>query len=109
MLCCAEMILHRRHVIWVIGSLLSWATGGTSPAIAQQAEGSQPKHEVRLERSVLVHMRDDVRLSTDLYFPIGAPEPLPTVVIRTPYGKNGYREGQPVPIELAKRGYVDSP
>jgi putative CocE/NonD family hydrolase len=95
-----------RHVTLMISSLLPWAAGVTSPAIAQQTEAAQPQYEVRLEKSVLVHMRDGTRLSTDLYFPIGAPEPLPAVVIRTPYDKNGSREAPSSPIALAERGYV---
>ncbi len=49
-----------------------------------------PSYDVRAEYSVLVHMRDGVRLSTDLYFPVGAEEPLPVVLIRLPYDKSRY-------------------
>lgn len=48
----------------------------------------KPKYSIRLQKSVLIPMRDGVRLSTDLYFPVGAPEPLPVVLLRTPYDKN---------------------
>jgi len=52
----------------------------------------EPENEVRLEESRMVPMRDGVRLSTDLYFPEIPDEKLPTVLIRTPYNKNSFRE-----------------
>lgn len=44
----------------------------------------------RLERSIFLTMRDGVRLATDFYFPEGAKGHLPTILIRTPYGKDNY-------------------
>ncbi len=44
--------------------------------------------EIRRETTVLVPMRDGVRLSTDIYSPVGIEGPLPAVLIRTPYNKN---------------------
>jgi len=41
------------------------------------------------EREVQVRMRDGVRLATDVYLPKGNREKLPTLLIRTPYGKAG--------------------
>ena len=50
-----------------------------------------PVHQrVRLEKSVLVPMRDGVRLSTDIYSPVGVAGPLPVILIRLPYNKNTY-------------------
>jgi hypothetical protein len=51
-----------------------------------------PKYQVRLEPTVLVPMRDGVRLSTDLYLPVGAGERLPVILIRTQYDKSKWRE-----------------
>jgi len=68
-----------------------------------------PQYEVRLEQSVLVHMRDGVRLSTDIYFPVGAEEPLPVVLIRLPYNKNQYmrfRQPGSDAYFFAGQGYV---
>ena len=48
--------------------------------------------EVRLAESVMVPMRDGTRLSTDLYFPVGAGDKLPTILFRDPYNKNRGRE-----------------
>ena len=48
-------------------------------------------YEVRVERSHFVPMRDGVRLSTDLYFPVGAEGKLPVILERTPYDKGSKR------------------
>ncbi len=76
----------------------------------------QAKYAVRLEPSVRIPMRDGVRLSTDLYFPVGATGPLPVVLIRTPYDKNALRPEAPgkvlasaggLPVQLfVQQGYV---
>jgi putative CocE/NonD family hydrolase len=54
-------------------------------------------------------MRDGIRLSTDLYFPIGASGQLPVIQIRLPYNKNqylGFRQPGSVAHFFASRGYV---
>ena len=48
-------------------------------------------NQVKLEKSILVPMRDGVRLSTDIYAPAGMAETLPVILIRTPYNKNFFR------------------
>ena len=50
-------------------------------------EMPKAKYSVRVEKSVFVPMRDGVKLSMDLYFPVGIETKLPVVLIRTPYGK----------------------
>jgi predicted acyl esterase len=42
--------------------------------------------EIRLEKSVLVPMRDGIRLSTDIYSPVAAQGPLPTIDIISHFG-----------------------
>ena len=77
----------------------------------------EPKYGIRLQKSVMISMRDGVRLATDLYFPEGAPQPLPVVLIRTPYNKkllrperaSGYYrwKGGDIRVRLfAGQGYV---
>jgi putative CocE/NonD family hydrolase len=68
----------------------------------------EPENEVRLEESRMVPMRDGVRLSTDLYFPEIPDKKLPTVLIRTPYNKNSFRdrEGRATAYMFASRGFV---
>lgn len=72
----------------------------------------RPVYKVRVERSVMVPMRDHVRLSTDLYFPEGVAGKLPTVLIRTPYDKKHFyrnEDAEPYwvgPYIFAGQGYV---
>lgn len=63
-------------------------------------------HTVTLQRSVLIPMRDGVRLSTDLYVPDGLPEPLPAILLRTPYDKRPYRQPPSDAYYFAGHGYV---
>jgi uncharacterized protein len=68
------------------------------PSMAAQAPqtGTAPsdeEYEVGLIKNVMVPMRDGVKLATDIYFPAtrdgaAAPGKFPTLVSRTPYGKN---------------------
>jgi hypothetical protein len=48
---------------------------------------SRPQYEVRKE-TVMIPMRDGVRLSTDLYFPVAEDVKFPVVLVRTPYKKD---------------------
>ncbi len=73
----------------------------------------KPKYEVAVEQSVLVPMGDGVRLSTDLYRPVGVEGRLPVILIRTPYGKQRFRHRESLgtyrwsgPYEFAGQGYV---
>jgi len=67
--------------------------------------------KVELKKSIMVPMRDGVRLSTDLYFPKGVEEKnLPTILIRTPYNKISYRnpssERRNMAYMFASNGFV---
>jgi hypothetical protein len=92
-------------VLWFAAVLFAPAAGRS-----QEPDGPPPRpapqYEVRLEPSVPVPMRDGVRLSTDLYFPVGAEPPLPVVLIRTPYDKNRMRGARGSPRFFAGQGYV---
>jgi len=63
-------------------------------------------HDVRLEPTVMVPMRDGVRLATDLYFPIDAVEPLPVIQIRTPYSKMPMRNEGSAARYFASHGFA---
>ena len=93
----------------VILAILASAVGMGRPQ-AQRAERrhARPdlKFTVRLAPSVLVPMRDGVKLSTDLYFPEGISERLPVILIRTPYDKNPSRAGNSTARMFAAQGYV---
>ena len=55
---------------------------------------------------MFVPMRDGVRLSTDLYFPVGVEGKVPVILVRTPYGKEGtYPYGGMIPL-LVQQGYI---
>ena len=58
-----------------------------------------------LEREIMVPMRDGVRLSTGLIRPNGAQGRIPTILIRTPYNKDGELEDK-VLTALVQEGYA---
>lgn len=65
------------------------------------------RYGVRVDRSVLIPMKDGVRLSTDLYFPVGREGKLPTVLIRTPYSKTGFNgRMEALANMIASQGFV---
>src|SRR5438093_6231388 len=57
------------------------------------APASEARHEVVVEKDVKVAMRDGTKLALDLYLPAANGRPLPgrhpTILVRTPYNKNG--------------------
>ena len=63
----------------------------------------EPRYPVRVETNVRVPMRDGVKLATDLYFPEGAGDKLPAIMIRTPYNRKARTE---VPRMFAGQGYL---
>ncbi|MEM6415395.1 MAG: CocE/NonD family hydrolase [Pseudomonadota bacterium] len=65
-----------------------------------------PLYDVRIEHSHFVRMRDGVRLSTDVYFPVGSDGPLPTVYIATPYGKQEWNTPTRLGLMFAEQGYA---
>ena len=62
-------------------------------------------HEVTVERSVMVPMRDGVRLATDVYRPKDVDGALPTILIRTPYNKGANPSGDGSANFFASHGY----
>src|SRR4029077_16775419 len=73
---------------------------------AQRYSWPEPKHQVRLEESVKIPMRDGIKLSTDLYFPVDAGGKLPVILIRTPYNKAPYHDSKSVARHFASQGYI---
>lgn len=58
-----------------------------------------------IEKSTLfVPMRDGVRLATDLYLPDGNQGPLPAILVRTPYNKDG--GGRGIAEAACSKGYA---
>lgn len=68
---------------------------------------AQPRFEVLATKSVMVPMRDGVRLSTDIYRPalngMPAPQRFPVLVERTPYDRS---YGETIAAVVVPRGYV---
>ena len=61
------------------------------------------RYPVRAEINVRVPMRDGVRLATDIYYPQGAGDKLPAIMIRTPYNRKARTE---VIRMFAGQGYI---
>lgn len=58
---------------------------------------------IKVEKGVMVPMRDGVKLATDVYLPEGGSEKLPVILTRTPYNKDGTKSyGE----YFAKNGYA---
>jgi hypothetical protein len=95
-----------------LGAVTALLAGSRSSRLVAQAAGPipppAPKYEVRVERAVMVPMRDGVRLSTDLYFPVGQDGKLPVILIRTPYNKKLLYNKQwgPSAYIFAGQGYI---
>jgi putative CocE/NonD family hydrolase len=65
--------------------------------------------ELRAELALsdeMVAMRDGVRLATDVYLPRHAERPLPTILVRLPYGKRRYSEVKRWLRVFLPRGYA---
>lgn len=82
------------------------ALSGRAALSAQQPALSAARYEVRVEKSVAVPMRDGVKLSTDLHFPVNAGDRLATILIRTPYNKKPARQASSRAQFFAGQGYV---
>ncbi|HEY6352476.1 MAG TPA: CocE/NonD family hydrolase [Candidatus Angelobacter sp.] len=77
--------------------------------VAALAAGqAKPQYEVQSDKTVMVPMRDGVKLATDVYRPAqnGAPDPgrFPSLLIRTPYTRSYEQEGNAA--FFVPRGYV---
>lgn len=102
------MSLPMHRFLLFSGVLSQLATRDSRPS-AQEPEGYKPppaKYEFTVEKTVMVPMRDGVRLGTDLYRPTGITGPLPVVLMRTPYGKDNYRGATEPAKMFAGQGYL---
>jgi hypothetical protein len=62
----------------------------THRLLADRFDGMPPaRNEMQPVRTIMVHMRDGVALSTDIYLPVGK-GPWPTILVRDPYGVSQY-------------------
>jgi predicted acyl esterase len=65
--------------------------GPEAPGKSVSLDPPAPIYEVRVDLGVRVPMRDGVELATDVYRPVGVMTEMPTIMIRTQYGKAPYR------------------
>ena len=98
----SNFFFRARSVSLIFGVLLSMvasACGPVSDNETPQVEAEDlyvpppPLFEVRVEKNIMVPMRDGIQLATDLYFPTELQdqgEKLPVVMIRLPYDKDNY-------------------
>src|SRR5262245_34123366 len=86
--------------------LMLFALPATIHAQGGPIPRAQPKYTVRVDSSVMVPMRDGVKLSTDIYYPVGAGEKLPVIMTRSPYDKNTFRATTSDAYFFAGQGYV---
>jgi uncharacterized protein len=63
-------------------------------------------HGVWVDHNIQVRMADGVALAASLYKPVLANGPLPTVLVRLPYGRLHYGEGAYYGLYFAQRGYA---
>jgi len=70
------------------------------------AAGPVDASAMRVERSVMVPMRDGTVLSTDLYFPNDGPGHWPAVLLRTAYSKNDVFDNDQLLPRLVAAGFV---
>ena len=82
---------HRLHRV-CFGLTLLWVQ------VTGLACNAQPSAQTQM-----VAMSDGVRLATDIYLPKAATGPLPTILIRTPYNKNGNKATADI---VSKLGYA---
>ena len=72
-------------------------------SVSLAEELSQPVYKVIEEKTVMVEMRDGVRLATDIYRP-DAEGKFPALLVRTPYNKEAQWTAKDAPF-FAVRGY----
>ena len=88
--------MHMRIRI-LVALCLIWST----PVVANEI-ASQPTYEVVEHREVMVPLSDGTKLATNILLPDGE-GPWPTILVRTPYDKEGYTRGAPF---FARCGYA---
>lgn len=81
-----------------------WIAGRVPKRIVNPILGSFLGY--RMERNVMIPMRDGIQLATDIYYPTRHSRPLPAVLVRTPYGKGNHGAPSREALNYLSRGYV---
>jgi len=83
----------------------AYVRGGFEDLLKVRSEDpllSKPRYEV-VKKTIMIPMRDGVKLATDLYFPESLEKKAPVILIRTPYKKDMQElEGN----FFSRRGYI---
>ena len=97
-----------RTILVPVGLLWIAVSDGVQGQAATGAPYPRPTgaHEVEVERSLMMPMRDGVRLATDIYRPKGVSGALPTILIRLPYNKAAYGGATDPANYFASHGYA---
>ena len=74
--------------------LVAWISGVAWGQSAKYWENSGLNAKATLDREIMVPMRDGVRLSTSVIRPKGVTGPVPVILIRTPYDRDGELQHQ---------------
>jgi putative CocE/NonD family hydrolase len=96
-----------RRQIWVLAAVVLLAVA----AGAQEQKAARPDLAKMFDKSkVMIPARDGVKLHTEIYTPKDAKEPLPMIMMRTPYGisgrDNGYSRMLYENTDLFPDGYI---
>ena len=91
----------------LLAALLGISGYGLRRALFARALGlPRPRCRVRVERGLMIPMRDGVRLCADHYHPV-MPAACPTIVIRSPYGRNARSGAFGLLVEFCARRFAD--
>jgi len=70
------------------GLVILFLAAGCSRMASNFLKLSPAEHKVKVEKNVMVPMRDGVKLATDIYLPADSPGPFPVILTRLPYNKD---------------------
>ncbi|HEV3486916.1 MAG TPA: CocE/NonD family hydrolase [Vicinamibacterales bacterium] len=89
-------------------ALLFVSVVSAAPLAAQQTPPAPGAETTYVRTNVMIAMRDGVRLNTEVFAPKAAREPLPILLVRTPYsvGPNRIRAVNSPYKELHEDGYI---
>lgn len=83
---------------------------GAALLLLSAASAAEPdplaRYGVKVEKNLMVRMRDGVHLSVDLYLPVTQVGRLPTLLVRTPYDKSERGENFEQRMALVGKGYA---
>jgi len=85
----------------IAGALALLATLFLAWGLSAREDGKAGKeYQVRVEKDLMIPMRDRVKMATDIYFPVGLDQ-APVILLRTPYGKKMMTSRK-----LPRKGYI---